>query len=141
MNRDSSETSSEPDENQRAAIEEAVKRAAWQHLRSKDAVSALSWYEPDAIVASDGSLYPSFDRFAQDAREFYATLKQVHVAVWDEMHVQVLGRDVAVLTATVRWSSTDKVDERIDLEGVWSAVFVRREKGWRVCARHESFLK
>jgi hypothetical protein len=86
-------TSSETDTKQRMAVEEAVKQAAWQHLKSEDAASALSWYEPDAIVASHGSLYPSFDRFAEDTRAFYGNLRHVHLAVWDDMYVQVLSAD------------------------------------------------
>jgi uncharacterized protein (TIGR02246 family) len=132
-------TSPSLDEDRRAAIERAVREAAWQHLKSEDAAAALSWYEPDAIVAGDGSLYASFDRFAEDTREFYSTLRDVHRASWGEMQVQVLSRDVAVLTATVSWSSTDAAGVRTDLDGVWTAVFVRRPAGWRICARHESF--
>lgn len=124
----------------RRAIEEAVKQAAWQHLRSEDAKSALGWYLPDAIVASQGALYPSFEHFAEDTRDFYADLQQVDLAVWDEIHVQVLGEDAAVLTATVRWSSTDNAGVRTDLKGVWTAVFVRTADCWRICARHESFV-
>jgi uncharacterized protein (TIGR02246 family) len=132
-------TSSETDTKQRMAVEEAVKQAAWQHLKSEDAASALSWYEPDAIVASHGSLYPSFDRFAEDTRAFYGNLRHVHLAVWDDMYVQVLSADAAVLTATVRWSSTDNAGVRTDLKGVWTAVFVQNAGCWRIRARHESF--
>ena len=124
---------------QRAAIEEAVKQAAWQHLKSTDAADALDYYEPDAIVASNGSLYGSFERFAEDTRAFYDTLSRIEVAVWDEMHVQILNSDAAVLTATVRWSSTDTAGIRMDLKGVWTAVYVRRDGQWKICARHESF--
>jgi uncharacterized protein (TIGR02246 family) len=126
---------------QRAAIEEAVKETAWEHLRSKDAETALGFYEPDATVASDGDLYASFEAFAQQARVFYRTLRDIHVAVWDEMHVDVLSPDAAVLTATVRWSSTDTTGVRTDLQGVWTAVFVRRGARWRIRARHESFAR
>jgi uncharacterized protein (TIGR02246 family) len=131
--------SPELDATQRVAIEDAVKQAAWQHLKSKDAAAALSCYEPDAIVASDGFLYPSFDRFAENIREFYTALRQVELAVWDEMHVQVISGDAAVLTATFRWSSTDKAGVHTDLKGVWTAVYVRRAGCWKILARHESF--
>jgi uncharacterized protein (TIGR02246 family) len=127
------------DAKQCAAIVEAVKRVAWEHLRAKDAAEALSHYEPDAVVASNASLYPSFERFAEHAREFYRTLRSIDLAVWDEMHVQVLGEDAAVLTATVRWSSTDTAGGRLDLKGVWTAVFVQRDGRWSICSRHESF--
>jgi uncharacterized protein (TIGR02246 family) len=122
-----------------AALEEAVKQAAWDHLLAKDAAEALGHYEPDAIVASNASLYPSLEEFAADAREFYRTLRQVDLAVWDEMHVQALSDDAAVLTATVRWSSTDTEGVRLDLKGVWTAVYVQRDGRWSICARHESF--
>lgn len=127
------------DPERRAAIEEAVKQAAWDHLLAKDAAEALGHYEPDAIVASNASLYPSFEGFATDAREFYRTLQKVDLAVWDETHVQVLDEDAAVLTATVRWSSTDTAGVRLDLKGVWTAVYVQRDGRWSICTRHESF--
>jgi len=123
----------------RAAIEEAVKQAAWQHLTAENAAAALSHYEPDAVVASDGRLYPSFELFAADARDFFDTLHQVDLAEWDEMHVQVLSRDIAVLTAKVRWSSTDTEGVRLDLTGVWTAVYVEHDGRWLIRTRHESF--
>ncbi len=132
-------TSSQLDGAQRAAVEEAVKQAAWQHLTAQNAASALSHYEPDAVVASDGRLYPSFELFARDARDFYDTLQQVDLAVWDEMHVQVLTRDIAVLTAKVRWSSIDTSGVRLDLTGVWTAVYVQHDGRWKIRTRHESF--
>ncbi len=121
------------------AIEEAVRQAAWQHLHAPDADTALGFYEPNAVVAGDGKLYQSFEAFADDAREFYRTLREVHLAVWDEMCVDVLGETVAVLTATVRWSSSDTSGVRTDLSGVWTAVWVDGPDGWRIRARHESF--
>ena len=130
---------SDLNQTQSTAIEEAVKQSAWQHLRAESAAAALDCYVPDALVASDGSLYSSFEQFAKDARQFYDTLGQVDLAVWDEMHVQVVASDVAVLTATVRWSSTDTVGVRTDLKGVWTAVYVERGGRWRICTRHESF--
>ena len=127
------------DPERRTAIQEAVKQLAWEHLRAKDAAEALGHYEPDAIVASNASLYPSFEGFAADVREFYGTLRKIDLAVWDEMHVQVLSEDAAVLTATVRWSSTDTASVRLDLKGVWTAVYIRRNGRWSICTRHESF--
>jgi ketosteroid isomerase-like protein len=121
------------------AVEEGVKQAAWQHINAEDAASALSWYEPDAIVASHGMLYPSFDRFADDVRAFYGNLREVRIAEWDDMYVQVLSADAAVLTATVRWSSSDNDGVRTDLKGVWTAVFVQDAGRWKIRARHESF--
>ena len=58
------------------AIEQAVIDAAWGHLKAPDAETALSYYTPNAVVASDGRLYESFEAFAQGARAFYETLHE-----------------------------------------------------------------
>jgi ketosteroid isomerase-like protein len=122
------------------AATEAVTEAAWEHLKAPNAEAALAFYQPDAVVACDGRLYESFDAFAEDARAFYATLREVHWAVWDEPRVDVLSDRAAVFTARVRWASTDSAGVRTDLQGVWMAVWVRGPMGWRIAARHESFL-
>lgn len=126
---------------QQAIIADAVKQTAWAHLRATDAETALRYYEPNALVVSNGVLYPSFNAFAEHVRTFYRTLREVHLAQWDQMHVCVLSDRAAALTATFRWSSTDTDDVRIDLEGAWMAVLVLREGSWRIAARHESFLR
>ena len=92
------------------------------------------------MVASDGRLYESFEAFAEDARAFYETLHEVHVAEWHEPRVQVLSDRAAIFTATVRWASTDTAGLRLDLRGVWTAVWLKRPEGWRIAARHESFM-
>ncbi len=124
---------------ERAAIEAAVKETASNHLNSRDATTALGYYEPDATVASNGCLYPSFAAFAAEIEEFYAELREIHRADWDDVRVDVLSTDSAVFTARFRWSSTDAKGLRTDLEGVWTAVFVRGDERWRIRARHESF--
>ncbi len=123
----------------RTAIEQAVERAAWEHLRAPDAKTALGYYDAGAVVVCDGRWYESFEEFAQDAREFYRTLREVHVAAWDRVHVEVLSDSSAVFTATVRWESTDTSGVQTELEGVWTAIWVQTPSGWRIVVRHESF--
>ena len=138
-----SNTPSDPEAHSAArsvAIEQAVTDAAWGHLQAPDAETALSYYAPNAVVAGDGRLYESFGAFAQDARAFYESLHEVHVAAWHEPRVQVLSEHVAVFTATVRWVSSDTAGLRLDLRGVWTAVWLRRPEGWRIAVRHESFI-
>lgn len=124
----------------RAEIVKAVKQAASDLLRSRDADAALNHYVSGATVASNGFLYPSFDAFATEIREFYSTLHEIEVGAWDDVRVDVLSTTAAVFTATFRWCSTDTAGERFDLRGVWSAVFVRDDGRWKIRARHESFL-
>jgi ketosteroid isomerase-like protein len=136
-------TPSEPDAHslrRRETIERAVTGAALRHLNAPDADTALSYYVRDAVVASEGRLYESFDAFAQDVRAFYESLLEVHMAAWHEPQVQVLGDRAAVFTASVRWVSTDTAGCRLDLRGVWTAVWLERPEGWRIAVRHESFI-
>ncbi len=124
-----------------AAIEDAVKKTAWQHLRAEDADTALSFYLPDAVIVSEGEIFPSFESFAEQTRAFYSDLVQVHVAVWDDMRVLVLSDRVALLSASFRWSSTDTAGVRTELKGAWTAVYVRCGNLWRISVRHESFAQ
>ena len=124
----------------RQTIEREVIEAAWAHLNAPDADIALSYYAPDAVVACDGRLYESLDAFAQDARVFYETLNEVHKAAWHEPRVQVLNDHAAVFTANVHWVSTDTAGVKLDLQGVWTAVWLKHPEGWRIAARHESFI-
>jgi ketosteroid isomerase-like protein len=136
-------TPSEPDAQspaRRRTIERAVIDTAWEHLRAPDAGTALSYYAPDAVVASDGRLYESFEAFARDVGAFYDSLHEVHVAEWNEPRVQVLSDHAAVFTANVRWVSTDTDGFRLNLQGVWTAIWLRRPEGWRIAVRHESFI-
>jgi ketosteroid isomerase-like protein len=126
---------------QNAAIEDVVGRTATELLRAKDAATVLSYFEPDATIARNGYLYPSFDAFAKDIRDSYPTIRQFNLAAWDDVRVDVFGADAAVFTATFRWASTDTAGVREDIQGVWSAVFVRHEDGWKIRQRHESFVR
>jgi ketosteroid isomerase-like protein len=121
-----------------AKIEEGVRTAMSNHLHSEDAATALSHYVPDATAVSNGFLYPSFDALSADVEAFYETLAEVNCAAWDDMRIDVLGADVAGVTARFRWSSTDTTGSRTDLQGVWSVIWVHDNQRWRILTRHES---
>ncbi len=123
------------------AIENEIRRAAHDHIHSGDAATALSHYTPDAIVASLGYLYPSYDSLASDVRSFYGTIKEVNIAEWHEMQVIVLSRDAAFLTAKFHWNSTDTSGADLDMDGAWSALYIRIDGEWKIRAIHESVLQ
>jgi uncharacterized protein (TIGR02246 family) len=120
-------------------IRAAVKQAAEAHLNAKDADSALSYYAENATIISNGFLYPSLDMFATHIKEFYQTLSEINLAFWDEMQIDVLSNDHAMFSAKFRWSSTNIAGERIDLQGVWTALYARDNNRWKISHRHESF--
>jgi ketosteroid isomerase-like protein len=127
-------------EKQLSEIKAEVKQAALAHLHAKDAATALSHYRQDATIVSNGFLYPSFQSFAEHIKQFYGSLSRVNLAAWDEIYINVLTVDTAVFTAKFSWSSTATNGVKTDLQGVWTALFIRDKSGWRISLRHESFI-
>lgn len=120
-------------------IEAEVRQAAIEHLNAKDATTALSHFTEDVIAVSNVQLFQSYEALAEDVKAYYDILKEVHLAVWDEMHIHVISPDAAIVTARFRYSFTDTSNERTDLQGVWTALYIRHEGDWKIQVRHESF--
>jgi ketosteroid isomerase-like protein len=126
-------------ESQIAQIKAEVKQAAIDHLNTKDADTALSHFSYDIIAVSNDKLFPSFEALAVDVRAYYEILKEVNLAAWDEIHIRVINTNAAVFTAKFRYSFTSKDNNRTDLQGVWTALFVKDKSHWKIRVRHESF--
>ena len=122
-----------------AKIISEVQQAAADHLNAEDADAALSYYAEDAAIVSNGYLYPSFQEFAEHIREFYASLRKVDTAIWEDIDIQVINSETAIFNAKFRWQSMDTQGEKLNLQGVWSAVYVRDNNRWKIKMRHESF--
>ena len=127
-------------ESQVAQIEAEIKKTALNHLNSKSAISALSYYTKDATLMSNGYLYSSFEPFAEEMKKFYSSLSKINLAAYDEMYINVITNNVALFSAKFRWSSTDTNEMTIDLQGVYSALYVREDGRWKMSFRHESFV-
>jgi ketosteroid isomerase-like protein len=140
LNSNQNHSTKEISEKQIADIKTEIKETALRHLNSKSAISALSCYTKDATVISNGILYPSFESFAKDIKEFYSTLTKINLAAYDEMDINVITRDAALLTAKFRWSSTDIHGMTTNLQGVYSALYVCEDGEWKMSWRHESYL-
>jgi ketosteroid isomerase-like protein len=119
-------------------IENEVRQAAFDHLNARDAATALSDFTEDAVLVSNARWYSSAE-WAEQIEQFYGTLQDVHIAEWEEMRIDVVRADAAVVTAKFRWSSTDTSGARIDLQGVWTALYVLQNEKWKIRVRHESF--
>ena len=116
-----------------------VEQAAIDHLRAKDGHTALSHYTQDAIAVSNTTLFRSLADLAVDVNGYYDALKDVNLATWDELLVSVIDADAALVTGRFNFSFTNTSDERTDLEGIWTALYVRRDGKWKIRVRHESF--
>ena len=124
-----------------AQIKAEVKQAAIDHLNTKDAETALSHFADDVIAVSNDKLFPSFEALAEDVRAYYEILKEVNFATWDEIHIHVITRNAAVFTAKFLYSFTSKDNNRTDLQGIWTTIYVRDKGRWKIRVRHESFVE
>jgi ketosteroid isomerase-like protein len=122
-----------------AYIKSEIKQAAIDHLNTKDAETALSHFAEDIVAVSNDRLFPSFEALAEDVRAYYNILKEVNLAVWDEVYIRVINTNAAVFTAKFHYSFTSKDDNRIDLKGLWTALYVKDNNKWKIRVRHESF--
>jgi ketosteroid isomerase-like protein len=120
-------------------IEAEVRKAAIDHLNAKDAATALSHFTSDVIAVSNDKIFRTFESLAEDAEAYYNILKEVDLAIWDEMYINVINIDTALVTAKFRYSFTDINNKKTDLRGTWTAVYIRQDGNWKIRARHESF--
>ena len=126
-------------ESQVFQIEAEIEKTAINHLNSKSAISALSYYTEDAKIRSNDILYSSFESFATEINEFYSNLSKIYHADYDEIHINVLAHDVAHFSAKFHWISTDTDGMKIDIKGTYSALYVLKDCQWKMSFRHESF--
>ncbi len=126
-------------ESQVAQIEAEVKQAAIDHLNTKDAETALSYYADEVIAVSNDKLFPSKEVLAEDVRAYYEILEEVNLAAWDDIHICVINANAAVFTAKFHYSFTSKDNTSTDLQGIWTALYVRDKDRWKIRVRHESF--
>jgi ketosteroid isomerase-like protein len=121
------------------SIENEVIDAANNQLNAKTAKEALSHYTKDIIAISNEKMFRSFDELAKDVNDYYKNLKKVNLAEWKKSQVQILNGHTVIFTAEFSYSFTDKENKTINLDGIWSAVFVNKNGAWKICFRHESF--
>ena len=126
-------------ESEAAQIKAEVKQAAIDHLNTKNAETALRHFTEDIIAVSNDKLFPSFEALAKDVRAYYEILKEVNLATWDEIHIRVINTNAAVFTAKFRYGFTSKDKTRTDLQGIWTALYVKDKGRWKIRVRHESF--
>lgn len=129
-----------------AAIADSLRvlvRGAYD-LSKGDVVRGMMSVYPDSgrvVSATGGRTTTSRDSLQMAVTSFWEGVGQYMVRptwTWGDMHVDVLDRDHAVMTAqyTVpHW--TDRGDPHV-IGGVWTTVWSRGERGWRVIHEHLS---
>jgi ketosteroid isomerase-like protein len=91
----------------------------------------------ELAFAENGMIFPSFDSMATAARAMEEGVT-IHASL-GQSHVTVLDRDVAVLTATIKGTTTDSAGTVKHSVQAWTGVFHRSAAGWKIAASHESY--
>ncbi len=120
-------------------IKAEVKHAATTHLNTKDLASALRHYTDDVVAVSNNRLFSSFESLSSDIEEYYKILRKVNYATWEGVHIQVINESAATFTAKFSYGFTTMDGDKIDLKGVWTALYILDEGIWKIRLRHESF--
>jgi ketosteroid isomerase-like protein len=71
---------------------------------------------------------------------FYNNLSTIDFADYYDMHIDVITANTAFFTTKFRFSFTDITGTKTDLQGAWSALYVRDANRWKMKIRHESLL-
>lgn len=120
-------------------IKNEIIQAANKHLHAKTAQEALSHFTKDLIAVSNDEVFYSFDDLEKDVDDYYKNLKKVNSAKWVDVHVKLLNRNNGIFTAKFNYTFTDKTNNITKLNGVWTAIFVKKDNDWKICLRHETF--
>ena len=134
---------------ERTAIADTLRTmivSAYDLKKPGDAVARMmSLYPPtgNVVSASGGRVSVSRDSLESGIRAFWQFVGQNMRDpkwTWDEMHVDVLDRDAAVLTATYHVPHRTPRGEPHTIGGAMTVAFQRRDGRWSVVQEHLSDL-
>jgi len=134
---------------ERTAIADTLRTmivSAYDLTKPGDAVARMmSLYPPtgDVVSASGGRVSVSRDSLAAGIRAFWTFVGQNMRDpkwIWDEMHVDVLARDAAVVTATYHVPHKTPRGDPHTIGGAMTVAFQRRGGRWSVVQEHLSDL-
>jgi len=134
---------------ERSAIADTLRTmivSAYDLTKPGDAVARMmSLYPPtgDVVSASGGRVSVSRDSLAERIRAFWTYVGQNMRDpkwTWDEMHVDVLARDAAVITATYHVPHKTPRGDPHTIAGAMTVAFERIAGRWGVVQEHLSDL-
>lgn len=134
---------------ERAAIADTLRSmlvSAYDLSKPGDAVARMMSLYPgtgSVVSASGGRVSVSRDSLESGIRAFWEYVGQNMREprwAWDSMHVDVLARDAAVVTATYRVPHLTPRGQPHTIAGALTAAFQRRDGRWAVVQEHLSDL-
>jgi len=132
---------------ERTAIEDEIRKLIVDtyDLTAPNVVDRLMALYPEAAIysASSGQITTSRAELRRQVEAFWEFVgSNMKDPEWDwtSMHVDVLARDAAVVTASYRIPHTTPRNAPHVIAGAWTAVFVKRGQRWLVMHEHLSDL-
>jgi ketosteroid isomerase-like protein len=132
---------------ERTEIEDAIRKVVVDtyDFSTPNLVDRLMTLYPETAVysASSGRITTSREELRRQIETFWEFVgSNMKDPEWDwtSMHVDVLARDAAVVTASYRIPHTTPQNTPHVIAGAWTAVFVKRGDRWLVIHEHLSDL-
>jgi ketosteroid isomerase-like protein len=141
-----SDRSGAPTDAERTAIGDTLKRLmsdAYEFTQPRVRERLLSLYPDTGRVVSAAAGRVTMSRAELDSAigTFWEYVGQNMVGpswVWEDVEVDVLSRDAAVVTATYSIPHRTPAGRPHTIAGAWTAVFVRRDGRWVIIQEHLS---
>ena len=126
----------------RAAIEEEITQLYAEHsaaINAGDAEAWLAYFEPgdDFRMAYHGEL-TDWSVMETTTTEMFEGLSDIQFR-WLGNHVQVLSRDVAIVTSLWDWSFAGPDGVVAADGGTWTVALVKRDGAWKIVNASETF--
>ena len=125
----------------RAAIEEEITQLYTEQsaaINAADAEAWLAFFEPgdDFLMAYHGELQ-DWAAIEASAAEMFEGTTEIRFR-WLEDHVQVLSRDIAIVTSLWDWSSAGP-DGVVEADaGTWTVALVKKDGAWKIANASET---
>lgn len=135
-----------PSDQERAAIGDSIKQlvvSTYDFSRSGQVERMMSLYPDTGLLLSANSGRVTTTRAALKAQvdtfwKYVGSNMRNPKWEWTSMHVDVLSRDAAVMTATYRVPHLTPENRPHVIGGAWTALFVRRGGKWVIIQEHLS---
>jgi uncharacterized protein (TIGR02246 family) len=125
---------------ERAAIVDVISQQtalAFDALNQLDSERGYCLFAKEAKGAVSGNLILSFDTHKQKAKAWFRSLREASYVI-EQMHIDVLTRDVALVLGRYHFTGTDQAGKTNKATCAWSWVFHRRNGEWKIVHAHVS---
>lgn len=125
---------------ERESIKTEIKQitnSIYESGNRKDLVQLYSNFSDKTTGIFSGTIMESWGQHKQQAPDFFAKQKQIEYKI-ENMSVDVLSRDVAVLFGKYTMTATDTTGITINSTPAWTYVFTKENRKWKVIHFHVS---